>query len=124
MAPVKKTYNILQLGSAVLMILLLMWLTISTPFIYASQQELAKSSTSSANQTPLAGTEEENANPFGSSTEEKTPKNINSLSEEYIHDQHKMDCLFSVDLQYQKTENARTYIAFHGELLVPPPNVA
>ena len=120
----KKTYNIFQIGSAVLMILLLMWLTVSTPFVFASQQELAKSSKSSPVQSPMPGSEEESANPFGNSTEEKTPKNISSVSEEFLHDHHKTDYLFSIDLQYHKTENAGTYIAFHGELLVPPPNAA
>ena len=123
MATGKKPYSIFQMGSAVIMILLLMWLTVSTPFVYASQQELAKSSKSSAEQAPLSGSEEENANPFGNSTEEKTPKNISSVSEEYLHDHHHTDHLFSMNLQYHKTENAGTYIAFHGELLVPPPNV-
>lgn len=119
----KRTYSFLQLSSAVIMILLLMWLTVSTPFVYASQQEQAKNSKSSPGQPPLSGTEEENANPFGSNTEEKTPKNITSFSEEYLHDHHKTDYLFSITLRYHKIENAGTYIAFHGELLVPPPNV-
>ena len=123
MATGKKIYSIFQIGSAVLMILLLMWLTVSTPFVYASQQELAKSSKSSPVQSPMPDSEEESANPFGNSTEEKTPKNISSVSEEFLHDQHKTDYLFSIDLQYHKTENAGTYIAFHGELLVPPPNL-
>lgn len=119
----KRTYSFLHLASAVIMILLLMWLTVSTPFVYASQQEQAKHSKSCSGQPPLSGTEEENANPFGNSTEEKTPKNITSFSEEYLHDQHKTDYLFSITLQYHKIENAGTYTAFHGELLVPPPNV-
>jgi hypothetical protein len=124
MATGRKTYNIFQLSSAVLMILLLMWLTVSAPFVYASQQELAKNSKSCPGQTPMAGSEEENANPFGNSNEEKAPKNINSISEEYLHDHHNTDYLFLVTLQYRKIENAGTYIAFHGELLVPPPNAA
>jgi hypothetical protein len=120
----RKTYSIIHLGSAVIMILLLMWLTVSLPFVYASQQELAKSSNTCSDQSPLAGSEEESANPFGSSTEEKAPKNINSVSEEYIHDHHSNGHLFMLALQYHKMDNAGTYIAFHGELLVPPPNAA
>ena len=108
------------------MILLLMWLTISTPFVLASQQEIAKSSKSSSSQSPLTGNEEENSNsnPLGNNTEEKVPKNISSVSEEFLHDQHRSDHLFSLKKQYHKVKNAGTYTAFHGELLVPPPNVA
>ena len=125
MANRKKTYNSIQLASAVLMILLLMWLTISTPFVLASQQEIAKTSKASSTQSPLnGGSEEENANPFGNSTEEKVPKNIASFSEEFLHDQHKSDYFFSLAREYHKTKNAGTYTAFHGELLVPPPNAA
>lgn len=125
MTPSRRTYNYTQLASAVLMILLLMWLTVSTPFVLASQQEAAKSSKAASSQSsPLnGGTEEESSNPFGNSTEEKVPKNINSFSEEFLHDQHKSDHLFSIVKQYHKTKDADTYTAFHGELLVPPPNI-
>jgi hypothetical protein len=121
----RKIYTIPQLGSAVIMILLLMWLTVSLPFVYASQQELAKTSKTCSDQSPLAGSEEESTNPFGNSTEEKAPKNnISSVSEEFIHDYHSSSSLFLMTLQYHKMDNAGTYTAFHGELLVPPPNAA
>ena len=121
----RKTYKPIHLGSAVVMILLLMWLTVSTPFVLASQQEIAKSPKGCSDQSsPLQGTEEENSNPFGNSTEEKVPKNITSVSEEFLHDHHRSDYLFSISKQYHKTKDAGTYTAFHGELLVPPPNAA
>ena len=119
----RKTYNLFQLGSAVLMMLALMWLTISAPFVFEFQKELAKHSKTSSCAFPLTE-EEETGNPFGNSTEEKAPKNINSFSEEYLHDHHRSDYIFSIGLQYHKNENAGVYIAFHGELHVPPPNVA
>ncbi len=103
----------------------LLWLTISLPFVYAGQQEIAKQQQSENSSFPLTGNEEESANPFGNgnSTEEKAPGN-NSFSEEYLHDHHKEDGLFALAKQYRSCENARDYIAFHGELLVPPPNMA
>lgn len=120
----RKIYTIFQLASAVAMILALVWLTISAPFVYASQQELAKQNkmTNEA-AAPLAGTEEEAANPFGNTTEEKAPSST-SFSEEYLHDHHISDHFFLITSQYHKCENADAYIAFHGELLVPPPDVA
>jgi cytoskeletal protein RodZ len=117
-----KIYSISQLVSAVVMILALVWLTVSTPFVYAAQQELAKQKTEKA-ASPLTANEEESSNPFGNSSEEKAPGNT-SLSEEFIHNNYRVYFFFSVTTQYHKCENADTYTAFHGELLVPPPNAA
>lgn len=102
----------------------LVWLTISLPFVYAGKQEIAQQQQTENTDLPFSGNEEESANPFGNSTEEKGPGN-NSFSEEYhLHDHHKEDGLLAVAKQYRSCENARNYIAFHGELLVPPPNAA
>jgi hypothetical protein len=116
-------YTILQMASAVLMMLALLWLTVSMPFVFANYQELQKQDKIANNISPLAGSEEEAATPFGNTTEEKAPGGNNSFSEEYLHDNHKAEYFFSITSQYHKGENAGTYIAFHGELLVPPPNV-
>ncbi len=119
----KRTYSVTQKLSAVFMILTLMWLTISTPFVFACQQELAKQGKISCNQTADNPNDDE-SNPLGSNTEEKVPTSNNSLSEEYIHDHYITHYFFSADSEYHKGENASIYIAFHGELLVPPPNAA
>jgi len=118
-----KFYSVFQLVSAVVWILALLWLTLRTPFVYAAQQELAKQQKMEKAASPLAGNEEESSNPFGNSTEEKAPGNT-SLSEEYIHSNHRIYFFFSITTQYHKCENADTYTAFHGELLVPPPNAS
>jgi hypothetical protein len=117
-----KIYSVSQLVSAVVMILALVWLTVSAPFVYTAQEELSKQQKMEKPGFPLAGSEEE-SNPFGNNTEEKAP-NTTSLSEEYIHNSHRIHFFFSIATQYHKCENADTYIAFHGELLVPPPNAA
>lgn len=119
----RKPYSHFQLASAVFMVAALLWLTISAPFVFAGQQKIAKQEKVATNGSPLAGTEEE-ANPFGNTTEEKTPTSGSSFSEEYLHDHHKAEYFFSITLRYHKCENAGTYVAFHGELHVPPPNVA
>jgi hypothetical protein len=104
------------------MIMALLWLTISAPFVYAGQQLQAKYNTANTS-TPLAGNEEEAANPFGNTTEEKSP-NSTTFSEEFLHDHHKAEHLFFMSAKYHKAENIDIYTAFHGELLVPPPNIA
>ena len=115
----RKTYSVYQKLSAIVMILALVWLTISTPFVYSYQQELAKQEKTPNAQSPLT---EDEANPLNSATEEKTPNTGNSFSEEYIHDHHTMDNLVPGGLLYNKCHNDDTYHAYHGELLVPPPN--
>ena len=123
MKKVQQPYNFFQRGSAVLMIVALCWLTISAPFVFENQQKMAKQNCEATATIPLAGTEEE-ANPFSGSTEEKAPKTLNTFSEEYLHDQHQSEYFFSIASQFHKGEDAATYIAYHGELLVPPPNKA
>ncbi|HEX2683815.1 MAG TPA: hypothetical protein VHL77_07775 [Ferruginibacter sp.] len=118
----RKIYSVSQLVSAVIMILALMWLTVSTPYVLAAQQQVLKKDKTEKT-TPLSGSEEETTNTPGNNTEEKTPGS-NTFSEEYIHDNNKTEQFYFVTQQYQKTENAGTYTAFHGELLVPPPNAA
>lgn len=124
MKSVRKIYSVPQLVSAVVMILALMWLTVSTPFVLANQQEQAKQhKMEKSTSSPLAGNEEETTNPFGNNTEEKTP-NTTSISEEFLHTFHTISHFYTEVSQYHKHENSGVYIAFHGELLVPPPNAS
>ena len=117
----KKAYNLFQLASATFMILALLWLTVSAPFVFASQQHLAKYEKSAAANSSADNNEEESTNPLTNTTEEKAPSS-SSFSEEYLHDHHTTDFFFSIALQFHKCENADEYVAYHGELLVPPPN--
>lgn len=114
-------YRLAQKISAGFMILALLWLTISTPFVFRSQQEKAKAEKAGFACSPV-DSEEESTNPFSNTTEEKAPDNGTTFSEEYLHDHHTADELFFIASQFHKCENAGTYIAYHGELLVPPPN--
>jgi hypothetical protein len=120
----KKTYSPFQLASSVFMMIALLWLTISLPVVYSSQQDLAKQNKMVDVNSPLQSSEEEAANPFGNSTEEKTPGGNNSFSEEYLHNHHITEYFFVVASQFHSHFEADTYLAYHGELLVPPPNVA
>ena len=120
----RKIYNPFHLLSAVFMILALLWLTISVPFVYASQQKHASQDKVENTGSPVSANEEETTNPFGNTTEEKNPNSSNSFSEEFLHDHHIHDHYFSISSQYHKCENVATYIAFHGDLEVPPPDVA
>lgn len=123
MKKVPQPYCFFHRVSAVLMIVALFWLTISAPFVFENQQKIAQQNCEAPVDFPLAPTEEE-ANPFSGATEEKAPKTLNSFSEEYLHDNHRSEYLFSISSRFHKGENAGIYVAYHGELHVPPPNKA
>lgn len=104
------------------MMVALLWLTMSAPFVYAGQQLQAKYDKMASTQNSSHTNDEESCNPFSNTTEEKAPSS--SFSEEYLHDHHTTDFFVSASMQFHKCEDAGTYNAFHGELLVPPPNQA
>lgn len=106
------------------MLLTLLWLTISTPFVYASQLQAEKEHTFLSQSSPDDnGDDEQACTPLGSNTtEEKTCNGINSLSEEYLHLDSELFHLAELSLNHTRHHTADEYEAFHGELLCPPPN--
>lgn len=116
----QKKYKAKKVFPVIFMMLALLWLTVSAPFVYAGQQQIAKQQMEKSG-SPLSENEEGSANPFGNSTEEKTPSS-STFSEEYLHDHHVTDHFCLSGSQYRKCDDAEDYIAYHGELLVPPPN--
>lgn len=118
----KHTYSGLQQGAAVVMILMLCWLTVSAPFVFACQQQLQKSESGKYTAMQTADAEEETTtNPYGNNTEEKVPGN-GGIAEEYLHETADAALELLRSGSYRIHLDARDYIAFHGELLVPPPN--
>lgn len=104
------------------MFLALLWLTISLPFVYDAQQLIAKQSAITTvitlDDNPVECSED--ANPLSSSVEEKAGSN-SSILEEYLH--HDDEGVSSEDPQLSHIDNRSydLYLAFHGELLSPPP---
>lgn len=97
---------------------LLMLLTIGLPVSYGAVKKMKESSAHSK------ASQSDNDNPYSNSTEEKTPCNSLTVNEEYVHLYH---CDFGLspvntDFSFMHTHEA-TYIAFHGELHCPPPNL-
>ena len=126
----RKPYTIFQKASAIFLMLTLLWLTVSTPFIISSQEELSKKQYGVSNtNTADTGCPQDDCNDDTSdgsasnNIEEKVPT-TNNLTEELLHEYHSIQHFISQRSQYHKLENSDTYTAFHGELLVPPPNVA
>lgn len=124
----KKGTNIYQLRdqlTSMLMLLTLLWLTVSTPFVTAAQIKAEKSGLISANSLLQhdEAEEEQSCTPFGSNTtEEKTSNGLNTLTEEYLHTSDELFHLAELSLNHTRYHTVSEYVAFHGEMLCPPPN--
>ena len=88
------------------MIVALMWLTISLPFVYGAQLELKCLSEFSTN-----------------TTEEKTESGVNTLSE-YLHEAHALVHPESMFRIFYKCHSNDEFIAFHPEYISPPPDLS
>jgi hypothetical protein len=104
-------YIIRQAASAIFMILALLWLTVSTPFVYAADQSI---------KMEKQEVEEDNGGPLSGSTEEKNESSVNTLSE-YLHDYHQLEHGFTPLAKYFKCHPSDLYFAYHPELISPPP---
>ena len=104
--------------------LVLLWLTVSTPFIVATQQELAKQQKTMSVDLPISDNEDDNTDASGNNNVEEKVPGTSSLSEEYLHEHHVAPDFGAILARNYKLENSGTYIAFHGELHAPPPNAA
>jgi hypothetical protein len=104
--------------SAILMIISLVWLTVSLPFVFQAMNAHHPEH-SACTDCPLPSDDEEL--PVNAS-EEKSPVN-NGAQEEYLHYQNEGLILASQFLTHSAGHHASVYIAYHGELLSPPPEV-
>jgi hypothetical protein len=111
----KKQNNKFTKGEAVsclFMLLALLWLTVSLPFVnyaqqFAEEQLCDNSGNSNSSQQNMP-------------TEEKTETGNNGLSE-YLHDHHfEMHEGYLINLGYKLSPDD-TYLAFHPEQLLLPP---
>jgi hypothetical protein len=111
----KNVFSIWHMTTSVFMVAALLWLTISTPFVYAADQ-LTKQEI----QKQTGQAEDDEGNPFSNTTEEKNQNGVNSLSE-YLHDHHLIEHDFIIITKYYKCQSADAYLAFHPESFSPPP---
>jgi hypothetical protein len=113
-----KAYTIKHVLSAIFMAITLLWLTVSTSFVYSAQQKQL----SAAKANSAQNADEDATNPFANTTEEKTPSSAN-LTEEYLHHHEEQVYFTTVKLNHTHRHSYNVYVAFHGELLSPPPEV-
>jgi hypothetical protein len=124
-------YTLINKASSILMLLALIWLTVSIPFVYQAQQEAGASksmvslSGGESNDDAPASSSSSDNNPFANTTEEKPCGGVNTLTEEYLHAFHQDFTRHFSEVNVPAIHaHEATYEAFHGELLCPPPNQA
>ena len=113
--------------SGIFMMLVLVWLTVSAPFVTSFQMQMAERE-QALHKDCDGGCNEKDAttecNPFANTTEEKTESTSSlSFSEEYLHDHYEIIHTIDDLLRHDNCGHSALYIAFHGELLSPPPEV-
>ena len=106
--------SVRQFASSLFMITTLLWLTVSTPFVYASRQVQKEF------QQQPSGYEDNN--PFSNTTEEKSETGTNLLSE-YRHDIHLLERHFTVLKTLYKGHSSQINLQYYPELQSPPPEV-
>ena len=111
--PVYKPKHIV---AAAIMFVALGWLTVSLPYVYSFQKQIAKQESRSVPFDSPVNPEE--SNPLGNSIEEKAP----TVSEEWLHHTDDHNYLFSYAPGHDNRHAYDVYVAYHGEVQCPPPN--
>ncbi len=106
--------------SCLVMIVTLLWLTVSTPFVYNYQQQVKKEAVQKQQSTDKS---DDTSNPLSTTNEEKSESGINTLSE-YLHDVHILEHYYTLLSNCFECRNSNLYLAFHPETISPPPDSA
>jgi hypothetical protein len=114
----RETYKAKSIVAAIFMSLTLLWLTVSIPFVNAAQQHQEAQAKTSHNHPDA---EDSSCNPFGNTAEEKAESGSSSVSE-YLHHINELTDLSGSLHKHNCSHSFSVYVAFHGELLCPPPN--
>jgi hypothetical protein len=112
------TYKLKNIVAATVMFFALAWLTVSLPYVYSFQKELAKHESRSAPVDSQVDNEE--SSPLANSTEEKAASS--TVSEEWHHHTDEHNYIFSYKLTHDHHRSYDVYVAYHGEVQCPPPN--
>ena len=111
-------YSAVERASCVLMILSLLWLTVSLPFVNNFRLSLSTVIDSRAmDDRPFNGCEENSTN---NTSEEKNP-NVNSASEEYLHSHHNSLHPPQSEMSAKYHTSINLHDNFVSDLLSPPP---
>lgn len=113
----KQPYQLRYVFPSVLMLALLTWLTVCLPFVNESQGR-SKAQTEQTDKD----TKSDNSNPLNNTNEEKSESGTSLLSE-YLHEAPVLDRHFILLTSSFKGHPSDIYIAFHPDLVIPPPDL-
>jgi len=117
----KSIYSNTQYALSIFLIVTLLWLTVSTPFIVDAQKKL-KTTETSLTIPDVDQSLEENTNPFSGLNEEKGGSSVNGFSE-YLTEYFHIPGINQPELIHESYIHGLIYVAHYGELLSPPPEV-
>jgi hypothetical protein len=115
----KPSYGLFKKISAGFLLLALAWLTISAQFIYTGTSEV-NDHVNHTTSLPSSPGEEAQSSPLNNAEEEASASS--NMVDEYLHDYPISRIFWSLLPSYNHLGDDNLYIAYHGELLVPPPN--
>jgi hypothetical protein len=113
----KQPCQLEQILSSILMLAMLTWLTVCLPFVNESQKYAGVQAEQTSGETKA-----DSNNPLTSTNEEKSESGSSLLSE-YLHEIPVADHHFIPLMSFFKGHPSDLYIAYHPELLIPPPEV-
>jgi len=104
-----------HVAASIFMLALLAWLTVCLPLVTKSQNAAKAQTEQTSNDT-----KEDNSNPLTNTNEEKSESGTSLLSE-YLHEVLQHERHFITLTTYYKCHPSDIYIAFHPEMIIPPP---
>ena len=110
----KSSYSTKHILYSVFAMLLLAWLTVCLPLVNESQnaaKAMEKTEKKAAS---------DDGNPLTNTNEEK-PERGSSMPNEYLHEAHAMEHSFTFVSTFYKCHPSDLYLAYHPDLIVPPP---
>jgi hypothetical protein len=111
----KTLYTFKDVLASMLMLALLTWLTVCLPFVNQSQKA-AKVKTEQSSKEDKSN----NGNPLSNTNEERSESGT-SLLQEYLHEVSHLEHHFITLTTFFKGHPSDIYIAYHPELVIPPP---
>ena len=116
----RNIYRVIKKINASLLLLAVISLTISTPVVFFTQ-EFSENTPEQNTPHPIDDSEDVASNLLNSNTnEEDAPANHNI--EKFVHNPSEFETNHIQKVSYFETNKVKLYHAYHGELLVPPPN--
>jgi hypothetical protein len=113
----KQLFTVKDVVTSTLMLVLLTWLTVCLPFVNESQKAVKAQTEKSSKDVKDNG-----SNPLTNTNEEKNEGGTSLLSE-YLHEAPVLHHHFIAIASIFKGHPSNVYIAFHPEMIIPPPEI-